>query len=177
MRISVDILFFTFSFIIQCIVVGYVSFSLIYYYHDYFIDKDHSNTFYPATCQINRTLIAEIPCPTKLEVNKLCKKTLYAIVISNNSIEYYDQLPNWLSPIDLANLEKSPMNFSGQIFLTPFNLPCYHRTGHGLIRWERPDPQGYIQIILFCIFALFLIALCWINVLCYPDRLFNIEVN
>jgi len=128
---------------------------------DRIVRPGHSKIFIETTCQLNRTLTEQIPCPiirktsASLKVNKLCMKTHYGINYANNIFAYFDQLPSWFSPIDLENLRKSPMIFLGKTLVQPLNITCYYdNLTHLHIRWTQPDPKGYIQIILFSVVAL-----------------------
>jgi len=125
----------------------------IIYYSWLFYSKENIdlNIFLPTNCQINETLTKQIPCSINKssKINKLCKKTFYGIIYANNSFTYFDKLPTWFFPIDAENLSKTPMN-----------IRCYHSRLHQTnIRWSKPDPKGFIQLILFSLIALCLIVI------------------
>lgn len=132
----------------------------------YSIEKFDSKKYIPTNCQINQTFTEEIPCslikerfiPSKR--NKLCKQIYYGIIYANNIFTYIDQLPTWFSPIDAENLRQTPMIFSGKILSKSMNLTCYYdHLTHMHIRWTKPSPQGFIQLILFSFISLSLIVI------------------
>ncbi|CAF3155831.1 unnamed protein product [Rotaria sp. Silwood2] len=137
----------------------------------YLTTKEHSKIFIKTTCQINQTLTANIYCPirnkmfvsnieTIKEAKKLCTTTYYGIIYGNNSFTFFDQLPNWFSPIDLKNLNQNLMILSKKSFLKPINITCYYnRLNHKELRWIEPDPKTLIQIILLSLFSLCLILI------------------
>ena len=147
--------FFKFYFILVHIWIIY--FSSVFYS----IEKVSEEHFVATNCQINKTLSEEIRCPIRYEINsdeemkKLCKKDFYGIIYGKNQYGYFDQLPDWFSPIDKENVRQKGMNFSGKNLSQPMNISCYYdRLTEEHIRWSKPDPKRFLQLIVISVIAL-----------------------
>jgi hypothetical protein len=138
MNESVDNLLKYYFFLIHIWIIFYSSIF-------YSFEKNNEKLFLSTNCQINQTWIEEIPC---LE-NKFCRINHYGIIYGKNYFGYFKILPTWFSPIDKQNLLETPMIFAGKPLSKPLNLSCYYdRLNHQYIRWSKPNPQGFIYLIL-----------------------------
>jgi hypothetical protein len=130
----------------------------------YRTEKNHQNLFLSTNCQINQTWIQQIPCSTKYQINKLCQINHYGIIYGNNYFGYFQILPTWFSPIDKQNIIQNPLFKS-------LNLSCYyHRLNIQNIRWSKPNPQGFIYLIIISSIIISIIIIHCFDQYCCQTR-------